>query len=95
MTLEEAKAEIRDVIIHAGERGFYPEERRRIDAALAVLRSHARGDDHHHILELQQWIDVFASPRKGDKYGGGYQQVRVWILGCLDKIGWETSPPQQ
>jgi hypothetical protein len=40
MTLEEAKAEISDVIDHAAEGGFYPEERHRIDAALAALDCH-------------------------------------------------------
>jgi hypothetical protein len=91
MNLEEAKAEIRDVIHHAAEGSFSLEERRRIDAALPSLRTHARVYELHHIRELEDWLATFESPQKSRRFTGEYGQVRVWILGCLDKIGWHES----
>lgn len=91
MTLEEAKAEIRDLIHHAAEGGFYPEERLRIDAAVVSLRSHARSYEHEHIRELESWISTLESPQKLRRHSGGSSQVRAWILGCLDKVGWHTT----
>jgi hypothetical protein len=94
MTLEEAKAEIREVIQHAAEGSFYPEERRRINTALISLRVHARSYELEHIRELEDWLATFESPRKARRHSGGYDQIRVWILGCLDKVGWHESTQQ-
>ncbi|KAB2654422.1 MAG: hypothetical protein DVB32_09490 [Verrucomicrobia bacterium] len=90
MTIEEAKIEIREVIRHAAEGGYYPEERSRLDIALSALRSHARSYEHEHIRELEIWISTLASHQKLRRHSGGSSQVRAWILGCLDKVGWHT-----
>ena len=94
MTLEEAKTEICEVIHHAAEGGFYPDERQRLDAALASLRGHARSYEHEHIREAEGWISTLESPQKLRRYSGGSSQVRAWILGCIKKVGWHNGDNQ-
>lgn len=89
MTLEEAKAQIRQVILNAAEGSFYPDERQRIKDAILALFFHSRPYEHGHIRELQNWIDTFERPRKAQQCG--YQQVRSWILQQLDKIHGTTG----
>lgn len=92
MTLEEAKTEVREVIRHAADGMLYPEERRRINAALSDMRVHARDDDHRHTRELESYLRMFESPRKA--LHAGYDQIRVRIISELDKIGRYISPLQ-
>jgi hypothetical protein len=91
MTLEEAKEEVRNVINNAAEGGFYHEERQRLNSAILALRCHARSYEFEHICELESWLATFESPQKLRRHSGGSSQVRVWILSCLDKIGWHSG----
>lgn len=96
MTPKDALLEIRTVILTAPVGGYYPEERQRIDAALGCLRACAsNGEVRCIIIELSNWVDTYGSERRARRHPGGFLQVRVWILDCLDKLKWKIAQKDQ
>jgi len=85
MNLEEAKAEISNIIHRAAEGAFHSEESQRIKSAVSDLYFHARHEDRLHIQELERYLKMFDSPQKALHVG--YDQIRVRVISELDKIG--------
>lgn len=84
MTLDEAKIEIRSIVLKAADGAFNPEERQQINRGIVAMFVHAPSYEHGHIRELKRLINIHDSPRKARSLG--YDNVRCQILQQLDKI---------
>ncbi len=90
MTPKEA---IRDIEALISEGGGYsdPGVTHRYRIALASLRHQLPSYCVGSIDDAENWLDIYYSQRKHQKYHGGLPQVRVWILTALSVLEGHTE----
>jgi len=82
MTPKEA---IRDIETLISDGGGYADSAatQRYRIAIASLRHQLPPYSSEKIDEAEDWLEIYYSPRKHQKYHGGLPQIRVWILTAL------------
>jgi hypothetical protein len=88
-----AKESIRDIekLISDGGGQNDPEATRRYRRALASPQQKMPSYCVEKIDEAENWLDIYYSQRKHQKYLGGLAQIRIWILSALSVLEGHTE----